>query len=78
MEKEYENIIGSSVLFGMTHVSDDDLERYHLGEVVNEIELAFLEEHLLICPECVHKAEFADDYVDALRAAIIGGRFDLE
>ena len=34
------------------HISDHDLERYHLGQVVDESELARLEEHILACPAC--------------------------
>ena len=60
-----------------TH-SDHDLERYHLGIVVDEAKLAPLEEHLLACPECVARAEQTAVYVDTLRAAIIEGNFDLE
>ena len=41
----------------MTHISDYDLERYHLGMVKDEAELALLEEHLLWCPTCVKRAE---------------------
>ena len=37
-----------------------------------------LEEHLLWCSKCVERAEESADYVDALRAAIIVGNFDLE
>jgi hypothetical protein len=59
------------------HISDDDLERYYLGMIEDEAELAPLEEHLLGCSECVDRAEEAQDYVDAMRAAVIGG-FDLE
>ena len=36
-----------------THISDHDLERYHLGMIVSEEELATLEEHLLWCHSCV-------------------------
>jgi hypothetical protein len=62
----------------MEHISDDDLERYYLGMIKDEGELAPLEEHLLICPECVDRADEAQDYVDAMRAAIIKGNFDLD
>lgn len=62
----------------MNHISDHDLERYHLGMVKNEAELEPLEEHLLCCPKCVERAEEAADYVDAIRAGIIVGNFDLE
>jgi hypothetical protein len=55
----------------MEHVSDHDLERYHLGAVVNEAELVPFEEHLLACSECVERAEQAAEYVDLLRASIL-------
>ena len=72
-------ILGSPFHYmGMEHISDHDLERYHLGMVVDEAELAPLEEHLLACPECVERAEQTAVYVDTLRAAIIAGNFDLE
>ena len=60
------------------HISDEDLERYYLGKVTDEPELAPLEDHLLACPSCVGRAEEAQGYVDAIRAAIIEGDFDLE
>ena len=62
----------------MKHISDHDLERYHLGMIGDEIELAALEEHLLACSSCVDRAENSDDYVDAVRAAIVDENFDLE
>lgn len=34
------------------HISEEDLERYHLGMVKHEVELAPLEEHLLACGPC--------------------------
>ena len=62
----------------MDHIADHDLERYHLGMVKDEAELASLEEHLLVCPVCVECARKMADYVDALRVGIIMGNFDLE
>src|ERR1019366_6757832 len=62
----------------MKHISDHDLERYHLGMVVDEAELAEIEEHLLVCSPCIDAAEQAAPYVDTIRAAIISGHFDLE
>jgi hypothetical protein len=61
----------------MEHISDDDLERYHLGMEQDEAELAMLEEHLLWCSQCIDAAEEAVEYVDAIRGAIIRGDFDL-
>jgi hypothetical protein len=46
--------------------------------VVDEAELAAIEEHLLACPKCVERAEKSADYVHAIRAGIILGNFDLE
>jgi len=61
----------------MEHLTDHDLERYHLGMVLDESELAEIEEHFLGCPECAARAEEAAGYVDALRRTIIEGGFDL-
>ncbi|MGD0778766.1 MAG: hypothetical protein ABSC05_38805 [Candidatus Solibacter sp.] len=72
-----ENFPISAALIGMEHISDHDLERYHLGMVIEGPELAQVEEHLLACPECVERAEQCAAYVDTLRAAIIAGDFDL-
>ena len=38
------------------HISDDDLERLILGTITDEAELAPLEEHLLVCDECIAPA----------------------
>jgi hypothetical protein len=55
------------------HICDHDLERYHLGMVKDEVELAALEEHLLWCAACVDRAEAVAQYVDAVRAAACDG-----
>lgn len=62
----------------MEHISDHDLERYYLGMVTAEVELAPLEEHILGCPQCAQRAEHTQDYVDAMRSGIIQGGFDQE
>ena len=51
------------------HIGGHDLERYHLGMVKDEVELARLEEHLLWCEICLDRAEAAAQYVDEIRAA---------
>ena len=56
-------------LSSMEHISDHDLERYHLGMIRNETELALIEEHLLVCTACIEAAENAADDVDIIRAA---------
>jgi hypothetical protein len=54
----------------MSHISDHDLERYHLGMATGS-ELAKIEKHLLTCSQCIDAAEEAAQYVDAMRAASI-------
>ncbi len=53
-----------------THPSDDDLERYLMGQTQDEDELARLEEHLIGCPACVERAEAMTDYIAAVKAAL--------
>lgn len=53
------------------HISDHDLERYYLGMLQDETELAPLEEHILACASCAERAEEAQDYVDAMRAGAL-------
>ena len=68
----------SRTIFPMTnHISDHDLERYHLGMIADEGEFAPLEEHLLGCVGCAARAEEAAQYVDAIRTGIIRCNFDL-
>ena len=55
----------------MDHISDTDLERFYLGMISEGPELATLEVHLLVCAECVERAETSDAYVDAIRAALV-------
>jgi hypothetical protein len=45
------------IKLGMGHISDDDWERYHRGKVIDEAELAALEEHIRKCPACAERAE---------------------
>ena len=59
------------------HVTDHDLERYHLGMIVEETELAALEEHLLACSACAERAQATADYIDAMRRAIVERDHDL-
>ena len=54
-----------------THPSDADLERYCLGMIQEGSELGALEGHLLICGECVDRAQASDTYIDSIRAALV-------
>ena len=51
----------------MNHISEHDLERFHLG-MVDETALALIEEHLLWCSLCIDAAVEAAQYVDTIRA----------
>jgi anti-sigma factor RsiW len=53
-----------------THPDDDALERYALGAISDESELAPLEEHLLACTDCLTRAERMEDYVLSVRSAL--------
>lgn len=55
----------------MNHIPDHDLERYYLGMVTKEPELARVQEHLLWCEECIDRCEATEQYVDAMRRAVI-------
>jgi hypothetical protein len=52
------------------HISVDDLECYLLGKVTQEEELALLEEHLLVCGQCIERTEKNKEYVKTIRAAL--------
>jgi hypothetical protein len=54
----------------MSHIPDEDLERYSLGLIKNESELAPVEEHLLVCIECVVRAEESDRFVRLTKTAL--------
>jgi len=66
----------SESLNSSVHVSDHDLERYYLGQIVSEDEVARVEDHLIGCGECAERAAEAQDYVDAMRRGIIEGDYD--
>ena len=52
------------------HITDDDLERYCLGMIKDETELAPIEEHLLACPDCVQRAEEEQHTLDLMCAGL--------
>jgi len=53
-----------------SHLSDDDLERYAMGAVKDEGELAALEGHLLVCGQCIQRAEREQENIKTIRAAL--------
>jgi hypothetical protein len=54
-----------------THISAHDAERYYLGMVRAEEELAALEEHLLWCHGCLDLVQETEDYVDTIRVGLL-------
>jgi len=52
---------------GFVHAPEDQLERYALGMVSSEEELAPLEEHLLVCPECQDKLREVETFIAHFR-----------
>ena len=52
------------------HISDDDLERLILGTITDEAELAPLEEHLLVCDECIARGGGTLEFVETMRTAL--------
>ena len=65
------SVLISIRLMFRSHITHHDLERYYLGMIQAEDELARIEEHLLACAECVVRAEQAEEFVDILRAALL-------
>jgi len=53
------------------HISVHDAERYYLGLVTDEDELAWLEEHYLWCQPCLDLVTETEDYVDVMRVALL-------
>jgi hypothetical protein len=60
------------------HLSDDDLERYCLGMVQHRDEVDLLDEHLLVCAQCISRAEAAQTRIRAFRNAIVESGFHRE
>ena len=52
---------------GFVHASEDQLERYALGKVCSDEELAPLEEHLLVCPECQDRLQEVETFIARFR-----------
>jgi len=51
------------------HISEDLLELYSLGRL-EEPQLAPVEEHLLVCHECLDRVQRIDEFVAAMKAAL--------
>src|ERR1051326_8068334 len=48
----------------MEHIDDHDMERYYLGMLTDESELAGIEAHLLWCQSCQDRMKETERYVD--------------
>jgi hypothetical protein len=53
------------------HISVHNAERYYLGMVTEEEELATLEEHLLWCQPCLDLVQETEDYVDTMQVRLL-------
>jgi anti-sigma factor RsiW len=53
------------------HLDDHDLERYYLGQIEDEEELANLEEHYLGCPRCAERVAEIEDEVEAIQVRLL-------
>ena len=54
----------------MSHLSDEDLERYVTGLIHHDAELLWVEQHLFQCPECNERMHQMQDYLDAIQAGL--------
>jgi len=52
---------------GGNHIPDVELERYYLGLVTDQHELAALNTHLIGCPVCVVRSEINGAYFELMR-----------
>ncbi len=52
-----------------THIADDLLEAYAVSRLA-DADLAFVEEHLLICQNCRERMRQTESYIAALRGAL--------
>lgn len=59
------------------HISEDDLEAYHMG-IETEMALSEVKEHLLSCQDCLNRLKAAGCYVEDIQRAATLGEFDLE
>ncbi|MGA3075806.1 MAG: hypothetical protein ABSG56_19220 [Bryobacteraceae bacterium] len=50
---------------------DNDLEQYLLGYVTDESELALIEEHLLVCEQCIDRAQRLGMEMASIRHALV-------
>ena len=60
------------------HIPKDRLEKYVLDHILNETELAEIEEHLLWCEYCLDYVEDMERFLKALKVGTKLGGFDVE
>lgn len=53
-----------------SHLSESDLERYVTGMIHSDAEVAWVEEHMFSCPECVERMETMQDDIDDREAGL--------
>jgi hypothetical protein len=52
------------------HNSDDDLEPFILNMVKDEAELERLEQHPLVCADCIDRADETREYIGTMKVAL--------
>lgn len=50
--------------------SDEDLERYLMGRVRNKRDLTQVENHMIDCGACAHRADAIADYIHTMKEAL--------
>jgi hypothetical protein len=55
------------------HISTDDLELYHLGNMTDAMAIGGIEQHISECPDCADRMMAIDRFVHLVRAGVIRG-----
>ena len=53
-----------------SHLTDDDLERYLMGQLPDEVQMEWAEKHMISCPECVERAKAMGEYIATVKEAL--------
>ena len=62
-----------------SHLTDDELERYLLGQILNEAELTRVEEHLIGCTAaCIERAEEMTGCISVMKDALKEANLEAE
>ena len=62
-------MVSGDTVFSMSCLSGEEMERFCLDLIVDEQELAVVEEHIFSCWRCAEKASLVQEYTDAMAEA---------